>query len=184
MARRGEGPRAAALVADTAQVAWALRIAFSMEGDRRRQARARSWPARLLGMPAGRTAETVECTGVPLATVIDYMPLPLLWEYCGLSFVALQTRKAPRAEGAAMRHCVASYWRSVVKGGSRIYSIRKNGSRDATLELAGPSRRRPCARAEQQGGWRRSKTRASGLPAAVVAGTWSWVARKPKFSTA
>ena len=43
---------------------------------------------------------------------------------------------------------------------------------------------RPCARAEQQGGWRRSKTRASGLPAAVVAGTWSWVPRKPKFSTA
>ena len=44
-------------------------------------------------------AEVVERTGVPLDTVIDYTPLPLLWEYGGLSFVALQTGKALRAEG-------------------------------------------------------------------------------------
>jgi PcfJ-like protein len=80
-------------------------------------------------------AEVVERTGVPLDTVIDYMPLPLLWEYGGLSFVALQTGKALRAEGAAMHHCVASYWQKVVNGGSRIYSILENGRRVATLEL-------------------------------------------------
>ena len=80
-------------------------------------------------------AEVVERTGVPLDTVIDYTPLPLLWEYGGLSFVALQTGKALRAEGAAMHHCVASYWQNVVNGKSRIYSIRENGSRVATLEL-------------------------------------------------
>ena len=69
---------------------------------------------------------------MPLDTVIDYTPLPLLWEHGGLSFVALQTGKALRAEGAAMHHCVASYWRNVVNGKSRIYSIRENGRRVAT----------------------------------------------------
>ena len=82
-------------------------------------------------------AEMVECTGVPLDTVIEYMPLPLLWECGGLRFVALQTGKALHEEGAAMHHCVASYWQNVVNGGSRIYSILENGSRVATLELTG-----------------------------------------------
>jgi hypothetical protein len=53
-------------------------------------------------------AEAVERTGVPLGTVIDYTPLPPLWEYGDLSFVALQTGKALQAEGAAMHRCVAS----------------------------------------------------------------------------
>jgi PcfJ-like protein len=74
---------------------------------------------------------------VPLDTVIDYTPLPLLWKYGSLSFVALQTGKALRTEGAAMHHCVASYWRNVVDGKSRIYSIRKTHSRVATLEVTG-----------------------------------------------
>lgn len=82
-------------------------------------------------------AEMVECTGVPLDTVIEYMALPLLWECGGLRFVALQTGKALHEEGAAMHHCVASYWQNVVNGGSRIYSLLENGSRVATLELTG-----------------------------------------------
>ena len=82
-------------------------------------------------------AEVVERTGVSLDTVIDYTPLPLLWECGGLSFVALQTGKALRAESAAMHHCVASYWRNVVNGKSRIYSILENGGRVATLEVNG-----------------------------------------------
>jgi hypothetical protein len=80
-------------------------------------------------------SEAVERTGAPLNTVVNYTPLPLLWEYGGLSFVALQTEKALHAEGAAMHHCVASYWENVVEGESRIYSIRENRSRVATLEL-------------------------------------------------
>ena len=80
-------------------------------------------------------AEAVERTSAPLDTVVDYAPLPLLWEYGGFSFVALQTGKAVHAEGAAMHHCVASYWENVAEGKSRIYSIRENGSRIATLEL-------------------------------------------------
>ena len=79
----------------------------------------------------------VERTGVPLDTEIDYTPLPLLWEHGGLSFVALQTGKAVHAEGAAMHHCLASYWENVAEGKSRIYSIRENGSRVATLEVTG-----------------------------------------------
>ena len=80
-------------------------------------------------------AKVVERTGVSLDTVIDYTPLPLLRECGSLSFVALQTGKALRAEGAAMHHGVASYWGNVAEGKSRIYSIRENGSRVATLEL-------------------------------------------------
>jgi hypothetical protein len=83
-------------------------------------------------------SEAVERTGAPLNTVVNYTPLPLLWEYGGLSFVALQTEKALHAEGAAMHHCVASYWENVVEGESRIYSIRENRSRVATLEVTGP----------------------------------------------
>jgi PcfJ-like protein len=79
----------------------------------------------------------VERTGVPLDTVIDYAPLPLLWEHGGLSFVALQTGKALRAEGAAMHHCVASYWQNVVTRRSRIYSVLESGRRVATLEVTG-----------------------------------------------
>ena len=79
--------------------------------------------------------ETDEDIAVPLDAVIDYTPLPLLWEHDGLRFVALQTGKALRTEGAAMRHCVASYWENVVEGGWRIYSIIENGRRIATLGL-------------------------------------------------
>jgi hypothetical protein len=81
--------------------------------------------------------EMVERTGVGLDTEIDYTPLPPIWEHSGLSFVALQTGRALHAEGAAMHHCVASYWQRVVNGDSRIYSILENGVRVATLEITG-----------------------------------------------
>jgi hypothetical protein len=80
-------------------------------------------------------AEMVERTGVLLETEIDYTPLPPIWEHSGLRLVALQTGEALHAEGAAMHHCVASYWQKVVNGESRIYSIVENGNRVATLEL-------------------------------------------------
>src|SRR5262249_3636153 len=74
-------------------------------------------------------------------SVIDYAPLPILAEHGGLSFVALQTREALHAEGAAMSRCVASYWWSVARGSSRIYSILKDGSRVATVQLTSESER-------------------------------------------
>lgn len=81
-------------------------------------------------------AKQMEAAGVGFDTPIDYAPLPTAVEISGFSFTALQSGESLFAEGAAMRHCVASYIRSVVTGTSRIYSIRQNGRRVATLELA------------------------------------------------
>lgn len=67
--------------------------------------------------------------------LVDYAPLPRRWEKDGFRFVALQTARALRLEGAAMHHCVASYWRNVASGRSRIYSVLKDGVRVATMEL-------------------------------------------------
>jgi hypothetical protein len=78
---------------------------------------------------------TVDCGGVPFDESIDYAPLPILWMHGDLSFVALQSGKALHAEGAAMHHCAANYWRNVIDGRSRIYSILENGKRIASLEL-------------------------------------------------
>ena len=69
------------------------------------------------------------------SNIIDYGSLPQLWERDGYRFVALQTGKALHREGAAMRHCVASYWHNVIAGRSRIYSVQQDGNRVATLEL-------------------------------------------------
>jgi hypothetical protein len=80
--------------------------------------------------------KVAECGGVSLHESIDYAPLPLLWMHGDLSFIALQSGKALHAEGAAMHHCVATYWRNVIEGRSRIYSILENESRVATLEIS------------------------------------------------
>jgi hypothetical protein len=80
-----------------------------------------------------------ECGGVPLHELIDYAPLPLLWMHGDLSLIALQSGKALYAEGVAMHHCVATYWRNVIDGRSRIYSILENGSHVATLEVSNRS---------------------------------------------
>ena len=106
--------------ADTFNPRWTLKRARTNE---------QKWHAELA------MAEVVEDTGASPDTVIDYTPLPLSWEHGGLSFVALQTGKALWAEGAAMHHCVVTYWQNVVNGESRIYSILENGNRIATLEL-------------------------------------------------
>ena len=108
--------------ADTFNPRWTLKRARTNE---------QKWHAELA------MAEVVEDTGASPDTVIDYTPLPLHWKYGDLTFVALQTGKALCAEGAAMHHCVASYWQNVVNGRSRIYSILENGRRVATLEVTG-----------------------------------------------
>jgi PcfJ-like protein len=97
----------------------------------RARAEEQKWHANLA------VAEVAERTGAPLDTVIDYTPLPLLLEHSGFSFVALQIGRALHAEGAAMHHCVATYWQRVINGYSRIYSVLENGERVATLELSG-----------------------------------------------
>jgi PcfJ-like protein len=73
--------------------------------------------------------------GTKAMASIDYGALPRRWENDGFCFVALQTGDALRREGAAMHHCVSSYWHSVVIGRSRIYSVLEKGRRVATLEF-------------------------------------------------
>jgi hypothetical protein len=73
-------------------------------------------------------------------TVIDYGPLPSLFETGGIAFHALQTREALHQEGARMHHCVRLYSDKVARGNSRIYSIRQGGQQIATLELVRTTR--------------------------------------------
>jgi hypothetical protein len=117
--------------ADTFNPRWDLNRALVEE---------RKWHAELAAARAS----------VTLDREVDYAPLPSTWGHGGLRFVALQTGKALHAEGVAMHHCVATHLRRVINGESRIYSIRENGKRVATLELAGPNHRArsPCPRFE------------------------------------
>ncbi|RWX72507.1 PcfJ domain-containing protein [Mesorhizobium sp. M2A.F.Ca.ET.039.01.1.1] len=86
----------------------------------------------------------------------DYGPLPETWVEGSYEFTALQSGRDLFIEGKAMHHCVSSYVRHVMLGGTRIYSIRNSqGDRVATMELhprgelyviaqlKGPCNRRP-----------------------------------------
>jgi hypothetical protein len=97
----------------------------------RARAEEQKWHAEL-----GEDTRIARASGVPLDSVIDYAPLPPRWEQGHFNFVALQTGKALRSEGRAMHHCVSTYWRHVISGQSRIYSILEAGNRVATLELS------------------------------------------------
>lgn len=80
--------------------------------------------------------------GLKIEEDIDYYPLPNdPITFGGYEFLPLRSGEALFTEGEAMRHCVASYVRDVIAGSSRIFSVRKQGFRVATLELA-PSRLR------------------------------------------
>jgi hypothetical protein len=68
--------------------------------------------------------------------VIDYGDLPGSTTVEGYEMVALQTGAALHAEGADMHHCVASYAGNVIRGFSRIFSVRKDGRRVATFEIS------------------------------------------------
>ena len=105
---------------DTFNPAWGL--------DRARRAE-QDWHDDLASVDLDTKAENEPAAGV------DYGALPKRFEMAGYQFVALQTNIALQHEGAAMQHCVASYWHSVVIGKSRIYSVREKGKRVATLEL-------------------------------------------------
>jgi hypothetical protein len=80
-------------------------------------------------------AQQMAKSGVKFDTPIDYAPLPAALDLNGFSFQALQSGEDLFVEGAAMRHCVATYISAVVLGQSRIYSIRDQGKRVATMEL-------------------------------------------------
>jgi chromosomal replication initiator protein len=106
------------------------------------QARAASerWHAELARRPFGAAARSADWT-----ELIDYAPLPSHFEIDGFTFHALQTREALYEEGARMHHCVRLYSDRVARGSSRIYSVRQDGRRIATLELVRTARVRSAA---------------------------------------
>lgn len=75
--------------------------------------------------------------GVSLDHKVDYSPqpnAPVL--ISGFEIVPLRSGADLIEEGTLMRHCVPSYMRDIMAAKSCIYSIRKDGKRVATLELA------------------------------------------------
>lgn len=61
-------------------------------------------------------------------------PFPARWSSGAWEAIALTTGRALWEEHVAMSHCVDTYFTDVILGDSRIYSIRHNGHRKATLE--------------------------------------------------
>lgn len=76
--------------------------------------------------------------GLPIAadTAVDLGEHPDLTVVDGFDFVALRTPRDLVEEGAAMRHCVASYLRDVLDGTCHIVGVRVGERRIATLEFA------------------------------------------------
>jgi hypothetical protein len=87
---------------------------------------------------------------------VPYTGFPSEVDVNGHQFVALRSLRALTAEGKAMHHCVASYYRDIQTGTARIYSVRKDCKRMATVEfcvlpgrvravqIKGPCNARPC----------------------------------------
>lgn len=78
--------------------------------------------------------------GVGFTDAVDYVPFrnePVTVD--GFEFVPLRSCEDLYLEGAAMRHCVASYSREVMAGTARIFSVRQDGRRVATMELDRPN---------------------------------------------
>jgi hypothetical protein len=74
-------------------------------------------------------------TGLTPDSRIDYGPHAARTRVGDYTIEALRTPMALFEEGAAMRHCVATYVRQVLGGDSHIFGVRLGGKRVATLEL-------------------------------------------------
>lgn len=75
--------------------------------------------------------------GISLDDKIDYTPQPNTpVSIFGFEIVPLRSGADLIEEGTLMRHCVPSYMRDIMAAKSCIYSMRKDGKRVATLELA------------------------------------------------
>lgn len=69
-------------------------------------------------------------------TDVAYGAFPSEVALSGFDFHALRSLRALVVEGKAMHHCVASYHRDIQSGLARIYSVRKDGRRLATVEFS------------------------------------------------
>jgi hypothetical protein len=76
-------------------------------------------------------------TELELHLELGHAPVEDMWfapaTVDGYDFVPLRTEKDIREEAQAMRNCLRTYGYSVATGGARLWSIRKNGARVATL---------------------------------------------------
>lgn len=103
------------------------------------------WTADMAVAAAERWHRTLALEGVEKAffqelkigfeEAMSYGDFDLEAAAAGHEFLALQSGRALFEEGVAMHHCVGSYSADVIRGDSRIYSVRKDGKRVATLEL-------------------------------------------------
>lgn len=74
--------------------------------------------------------------GLKFDQPVDYAPLPDSFTLDdGIECVAMRSGLDLYEEGRAMHHCVGGYSIQVIQGSSRIYSIRRDGKSEATLEL-------------------------------------------------
>lgn len=73
--------------------------------------------------------------GIAFDEKVDYGRLPERVEIMCYEFLALRSAEELYEEGRAMKHCVGSYAPDVIRGTSRIYSIRQHGCRIATMEI-------------------------------------------------
>lgn len=74
--------------------------------------------------------------GIGFSDTVEYAPFsnePTVVN--GFEFVPLRSCEELYLEGVAMRHCVASYSTQVMSGRIRIFSVRQDGRRLATLEV-------------------------------------------------
>lgn len=78
-------------------------------------------------------------------TDVAYRGFPTEVALSGFEFHALRSLRALVVEGKAMHHCVASYHPDIQSGRARIYSVRKDGKRLATVEFAATAKHNPRA---------------------------------------
>lgn len=78
---------------------------------------------------------TAEIDGPGLDVEADYGFWPDEIEIEEFTFVALKSGRQLKLEGKRMHHCVGSYIRDVMLGFSRIYSVRTEAKRIATVEF-------------------------------------------------
>jgi hypothetical protein len=77
----------------------------------------------------------MEISGPGIDVEADYGFWPDEIEIDEFTFVALRSGRQLMLEGRRMKHCVGSYIRDVMKGFSRIYSVRIEAKRVATIEF-------------------------------------------------
>jgi hypothetical protein len=78
----------------------------------------------------------MEISGPNIDVEADYGFWPDEIEIDEFTFVALRSGRQLMLEGRRMKHCVGSYIRDVMKGFSRIYSVRIEAKRVATVQFS------------------------------------------------